>query len=82
MRSAYTSAAFVVALLAVAAPVALVGWPASQYRHNDFAGFWVGSRMLLDGADPYDFEPILAMHRAIGSQGLAIDRRAPPMAIC
>ena len=73
MRSAYAPAAFVVALLAVVVVLALVGWPASQYRHNDFAGFWVGSRMLLDGADPYDFEPFLAMHRAIGSQGLAIN---------
>jgi len=73
VRSAYAPAAFVVALLAVVVVLALVGWPASQYRHNDFAGFWVGSRMLLDGADPYDFEPFLAMHRAIGSQGLAIN---------
>ena len=60
-------------LAAVVIALALIGWPASNYRHNDFAGFWVGSRMLLDGADPYDFELFLAQHRAIGSQGLAIN---------
>jgi hypothetical protein len=67
------AAVVVVVLAATVAVLAIVGWPASQYRHNDFAGFWVGSRMLLDGVDPYDFEPFLAMHRAIGSQGLAIN---------
>ncbi len=25
-----------------------------DYRDRDFAGFWFGSRMLLDGRDPYD----------------------------
>jgi hypothetical protein len=73
------SAAFVLfalvllGLAALVAILAIFGWPASQYRHNDFAGFWVGSRMLLDGADPYEFEQFLAMHRSIGSQGLAIN---------
>lgn len=65
--------AILVVLAAAATALALSGWPASSYRHNDFAGFWVGSRMLLDGADPYDFELFLAQHRAIGSQGLAIN---------
>ncbi len=67
------AAVAVFGLAALVAALAVLGWPASQYRHNDFAGFWVGSRMLLAGADPYDFEPFLAMHRAIGSQGLAIN---------
>lgn len=49
------------------------GWPASVYRHNDFATFWVGSRMLLEGVDPYDPALFLAMHRSIGSLGLAIN---------
>ena len=66
------------ALWAAAAVLATVvlyvlGWPASQYVHVDFAGFWVGSRMLLDGADPYDFGPFLEMHQRIGSRGLAIN---------
>src|SRR5512133_574828 len=55
------------------AALAAIGWPASVYRHNDFAGFWVGSRLLLDGVDPYDFGPFLDLHRQIGSQGLAIN---------
>jgi hypothetical protein len=67
----------VLVLLAATALVWLalytLGWPASQYVHNDFAGFWVGSRMLLDGADPYDFGPFLEMHQRIGSRGLAIN---------
>ena len=66
-------AGIAVALIAVVALLAVVGWPASNYRHNDFAGFWVGSRMLLNGADPYEFEGFLAMHRSIGSRGLAIN---------
>jgi glycosyl transferase family 87 len=69
---------FVVILLALAALVsfaALVvsGWPASLYRHNDFAGFWVGSRMLLDGLDPYDPALFLAAHERIGSLHYAIN---------
>lgn len=61
------AAAFAAALLY------FLGWPASVYRHNDFATFWVGSRMLLDGADPYDPARFLEMHRQIGSRGFAIN---------
>ena len=32
--------------------LALVGWPASRYVDSDFAGFWLGSRALLEGLDP------------------------------
>jgi hypothetical protein len=64
----------VVAAAATAATLLYVlGWPASLYRHNDFVTFWVGSRMLLDGVDPYDPARFLEMHRQIGSQGLAIN---------
>lgn len=66
-------AAFVLVLSLVATAIlAIVGWPASEYRHNDFASFWVGSRMLLQGSDPYDADAFAAMHREIGSRGLAI----------
>ena len=65
------------AVLAIAAAAGIVfaqvGWPAEQYRHNDFAGFWVGSRLLLDGRDPYDFAAFLDMHQRIGSRGFAIN---------
>ncbi len=66
--------AIVILIVAVGTAVlAAIGWPASSYRHNDFAGFWVGSRLLLDGVDPYQFGPFLEMHQRIGSQGLAIN---------
>ena len=69
-----TGAAAVILTAIVAATLLYVlGWPASQYVHVDFAGFWVGSRMLLDGADPYDFAAFLEMHQRIGSRGLAIN---------
>lgn len=67
------TAAVIVAAAIAAIALYLLGWPASQYVHVDFAGFWVGSRMLLDGADPYDFAAFLEMHQRIGSRGLAIN---------
>jgi glycosyl transferase family 87 len=60
-----------VAALSTALLVA-IGWPASAYRDNDFASFWVMGRMLLDGRDQYDFAAYLAAHRAIGSRALTI----------
>ncbi|HUQ41437.1 MAG TPA: glycosyltransferase 87 family protein [Candidatus Limnocylindrales bacterium] len=65
--------AIVAAATFAAVVLYLIGWPASQYVHVDFAGFWVGSRMLLEGADPYDFAAFLEMHQRIGSRGLAIN---------
>jgi hypothetical protein len=62
---------FVVAAAATAV-LYVVGWPASLYRDNDFASFWVMGRMLLDGRDMYDFDAYLAAHRAIGSKALTI----------
>ncbi|HYK99263.1 MAG TPA: glycosyltransferase 87 family protein, partial [Candidatus Acidoferrales bacterium] len=67
-----TAVVVIVALFAWAA-LALAGWPASQYRHNDFAGFWVGSRLLLEGVDPYDPAAFLAAHEHIGSLHYAIN---------
>ena len=49
-----------------------IGWPASLYRDNDFASFWVMGRMLLDGRDQYDFNAYVEAHRAIGSRALTI----------
>ena len=71
-RSLKVLAALAIAVAAVIG-LAVFGWPAGQYRDNDFAAFWVGSRMLLDGRDPYDFAAFLDMHQRIGSRGLAID---------
>jgi len=68
-----TAALVIAAAVLVTIALYLLGWPASEYVHVDFAGFWVGSRMLLDGADPYDFGPFLEMHQRIGSRGLAIN---------
>lgn len=68
-----TAALAIVTAVLVTVALYVLGWPASAYVHVDFAGFWVGSRMLLDGADPYDFGPFLEMHQRIGSRGLAIN---------
>jgi glycosyl transferase family 87 len=67
--------AVVVLAIAAAAFVLLylLGFPASDYRHNDFAGFWVGSRLLLEGVDPYDPAVFLAAHEQIGSLHRAIN---------
>jgi hypothetical protein len=56
----------------VTAVLYVMGWPASLYRDNDFASFWVMGRMLLDGKDQYDFNAYLEAHRAIGSRALTI----------
>ncbi len=55
-----------------AAALYALGWPEAQYRHNDFASFWVMGRMLLDGQDQYDFNAYVAAHQAIGSRALTI----------
>lgn len=48
------------------------GWPADRYLHNDYAGFWAGSRSLIEGRDPYDAIAWLELHERMGSHGLAI----------
>ena len=50
----------------------VIGWPASTYRDNDFASFWVMGRMLLDHQDQYDFDAYVAAHHAIGSRAYTI----------
>ncbi len=69
MRMAATMIAIGVAAVAI---LAAVGWPADRYRHNDYMGFWAGSRALLEGLDPYDVTTWLELHERVGSQGLAI----------
>lgn len=63
------AAAIVVVALAVVALLSAVRVPFTRYLDGDFAGFWVGSRMLLDGADPYDRAAFLDMHARLGSIG-------------
>jgi hypothetical protein len=47
---------------------ALVGWPASKYLHGDYIQYWLASRALLEGWDPYDPVVWRTMHeRVVGS---------------
>lgn len=47
---------------------ALSGWPASRYLHGDYIQYWLASRALIDGWDPYDPAVWRAMHeRVVGS---------------
>ena len=47
---------------------ALSGWPASRYLHGDYIQYWLASRALLEGWDPYDPAVWRAMHeRVVGS---------------
>ena len=67
-----------VRLAIVAAAVVFVGlvwsgWPLSGYRDADYVGFWAGSRMLLDGVDPYDPVAWRATIAKLGSLGLALN---------
>jgi hypothetical protein len=49
--------------------LALAGWPASRYLHGDYIQYWLASRALLEGWDPYDPVVWRAMHeRVIGSE--------------
>src|ERR671924_1506896 len=62
----------VAAWAAAVAILAVLGWPASRYVDNDFAGFWLGSRALLEGLDPYDAGTWAALHERIGSRGFEV----------
>lgn len=47
---------------------ALSGWPASRYLHGDYIQYWLASRALLEGWDPYDPVVWRAMHeRVVGT---------------
>jgi hypothetical protein len=47
---------------------ALSGWPASRYLHGDYIQYWLASRALIEGWDPYDPAVWRAMHeRVVGS---------------
>lgn len=54
-RPAVAAVALVCLALAAVAVLALIGWPASIYRHGaaDMPQFWLAPRTLLDGSDPY-----------------------------
>lgn len=61
----------IAAALALTVVLAMLGWPATQYRDNDFSHFWVASRALIDGQDPYDVATWDTYFARIGSRGLA-----------
>jgi Glycosyltransferase family 87 len=46
-------------------------WPTMRYRQDDFIEYWIASRALLDGVDPYDPAAYRALHDAVGSRGPA-----------
>jgi hypothetical protein len=48
------------------------GWPASRFRNGDYIQYWLASRALIEGWDPYDAATWRAMHDAIGSAGYEI----------
>lgn len=48
------------------------GWPASRFLHGDYIQYWLASRALLEGWDPYDARTWRAAHDAIGSAGYEI----------
>jgi hypothetical protein len=58
LAAMFVAGSFVPALLWMTSgsgtDVAVLRWPASEYRDNDFMQFWAGARALLVGADPYD----------------------------
>lgn len=72
MRTTAVAAGAIVAWLAAVVALTSIGWPADRYRHNDFAGFWAGARVLIEGGDPYDLPTWLAIHERIGSEGRAL----------
>src|SRR5919204_159889 len=64
-------------LVAVACALATIvlagtGWPASRYLHGDYIQYWLSSRALLDGWDPYNAATWRRMHDALGSAGYEI----------
>lgn len=65
-------AAMAAAAVIVTGGLAALGWPADRYRDNDFAGFYLGARAVLEGLDPYHLPTWLALHDRIGSAGLEI----------
>ena len=72
LRGFAPSAGVLLAVGLVAGVLATLGWPADRYRDNDFAGFYLGARAVLEGRDPYDLPTWLALHERIGSAGLEI----------
>jgi len=66
VRSILVAVALIGAIIALAA----IGWPASDYRDNDFFQFWAGPHALFEGASPYDIAWSTAFHARYGSQAL------------
>ncbi|TMD58410.1 MAG: DUF2029 domain-containing protein [Chloroflexi bacterium] len=66
VRSTLVAIAIIGAIVALAA----IGWPASDYRNNDFFQFWAGPHALFEGASPYDLGWSTAFHARYGSQAL------------
>ena len=67
MRKALFALLAAVAFALVVIVLAAYGWPASRFLHGDYIQYWLASRSLLEGWDPYDAKVWRAMHDAIGS---------------
>lgn len=50
------SALIAFAIVSAVALLAALGWPATNYRNNDFFQFWAAPHALLEGASPYDID--------------------------
>lgn len=50
------SALIALAIVSSLALLAVLGWPATNYRDNDFFQFWAAPHALLEGASPYDID--------------------------
>ncbi|HYY54021.1 MAG TPA: glycosyltransferase family 87 protein [Candidatus Dormibacteraeota bacterium] len=72
MRKALFALLAAVAFALVVIVLAAYGWPASRFLHGDYIQYWLASRSLLEGWDPYDAKVWRAMHDAIGSAGYEI----------
>ena len=51
---------------------ALSGWPASRYLHGDYIQYWLASRALIEGWDPYDPVVWRTMHERLAGSDFFI----------
>jgi hypothetical protein len=61
----------IAASVAATAILSVIGWPARTYFDFDFIPFYLASRLVLAGRDPYDALTFRDAFLAVGSQGYA-----------